>query len=155
MYSAYCSNQAQAIRTIQDMSKNNELFRSFVKTAIRHRRCRALDLAAFMIMPMQRVCKYPLLLKVNISARSIRSTRWPVSISNWWSSPLNSTRNAIPWSGPLRWLVRDVYREAGWGLHKMFRCSCQQYQRKKERARGVSIPFESTKFFGDTRQCRK
>ena len=66
IYSEYCSNQATALETIKKLSKENDTFNTFLKKAFRDTRCRKLDLNSFLVLPLQRVCKYPLLLRVSI-----------------------------------------------------------------------------------------
>jgi len=63
MYSQYCSNQQTANTTVEQLKKNNSEFEDFLYTAQSNPMCRSLDLLAFLIKPMQRVCKYPLLLR--------------------------------------------------------------------------------------------
>jgi hypothetical protein len=67
MYSEYCSNQVSATRLLDKLLEENQAFFNFHDVAqFDNPLCRKLDLASFLIIPMQRVCKYPLLLKVRL-----------------------------------------------------------------------------------------
>lgn len=55
----------QAIETINTLKKEREGMDAFLKAALRDKRCRRLDLSSFLVLPLQRVCKYPLLLRVS------------------------------------------------------------------------------------------
>ena len=66
-YFQYCSNQPQQNKTISELNQNSQ-FEAFIKerTSLIED-CRSLDLADFLIKPVQRVCKYPLLIRVYFS----------------------------------------------------------------------------------------
>ena len=63
MYSQYCSNQEVANSTLNQLFKTNKPFEEKVYELSQRPECRRLDLHAYLIKPMQRVCKYPLLLR--------------------------------------------------------------------------------------------
>ena len=63
MYSQYCSNQNASNRMFNHLTKHNKAFEELARDLSRHPDCRLLDLPAYLIKPMQRVCKYPLLLR--------------------------------------------------------------------------------------------
>jgi len=62
MYTLYCSNHSFAVLKYQNM--NNKPLKKFIEEAMRLPECRSLSLSDFLIKPVQRICKYPLLLKV-------------------------------------------------------------------------------------------
>ena len=67
LYAAYCSNQPIVRDSIETFKQENEEFASFLKKAQKRKECRKLDLTSFLMTPLQRLCKYPLLLKVLLS----------------------------------------------------------------------------------------
>lgn len=53
---------------ISQLKDERDGFAKFLKTSmLKNPRCRHLDLSSFLITPLQRVCKYPLLMRVRIS----------------------------------------------------------------------------------------
>ena len=62
MYSVYCSNQPDAMNLLNKL-KENEPFQVFLKQAALRKECRSLGLGAFLLEPIQRICKYPLFMK--------------------------------------------------------------------------------------------
>mmetsp|Transcript_10198 Transcript_10198/g.25602 ORF Transcript_10198/g.25602 Transcript_10198/m.25602 type:complete len:678 (-) Transcript_10198:101-2134(-) len=63
MYLQYCANQPTALKTINELKENSQ-FEAFLEEKRNMiPECRKLDLQSFLIKPMQRVCKYPLLLR--------------------------------------------------------------------------------------------
>lgn len=63
-YIEYASNLSQAQSKLKRLVRSKSVFRDFVKKTNDHPRTRSLPLEAFLVVPVQRVCKYPLLLKV-------------------------------------------------------------------------------------------
>jgi len=63
MYTMYCSNQANALQTIEEVKKKDKKFRECLEICHKDPKCRGLFLQSFLIKPIQRVCKYPLLLR--------------------------------------------------------------------------------------------
>jgi len=64
LYAVYCSNQPNIHDRILQFKEENSKFDNFLKRTQKKRECRKLDLEAFLITPLQRLCKYPLLLRV-------------------------------------------------------------------------------------------
>lgn len=62
IYMQYCANQDAATQAVDQLRRTNAQFASFLETAESNPRCRSLDLGAYLIKPVQRLCKYPLLL---------------------------------------------------------------------------------------------
>jgi hypothetical protein len=62
-YAIYCSNQPNVRTTLMEYQANNPALDKFVKAAFKRPECRKLNLESFLIVPLQRLCKYPLLLK--------------------------------------------------------------------------------------------
>ena len=62
-YSAYCSNQNKALELLQRLTDKSSEFSGFVEYCLARPEARGLTLAAFLVKPLQRVCKYPLLLR--------------------------------------------------------------------------------------------
>lgn len=63
LYAVYCSNQPNIRDRILALKKELPEFDDFLKKQFRRPECRKLDLEAFLIKPLQRLCKYPLLIK--------------------------------------------------------------------------------------------
>lgn len=63
MYKVYSANQQVSLTTVEQQSKKNARFKSYVDVCHSDPRCAGLFLQSFLIKPIQRVCKYPLLLR--------------------------------------------------------------------------------------------
>ncbi|ORX55702.1 hypothetical protein DM01DRAFT_1335097 [Hesseltinella vesiculosa] len=62
-YSSFCRNQSFASRFLQKKRSEDQWFDVFLKTAQSRPECRSLDLSHFLLQPVQRITRYPLLLK--------------------------------------------------------------------------------------------
>lgn len=63
IYTSYCSNQTISISTVKQLRQNSQ-FDALVEEKRYHvPQCNQLDLESFLIKPIQRVCRYPLLLR--------------------------------------------------------------------------------------------
>ena len=62
-YAIYCSNQPNVRDTLMGYKEQSEELTRFMKSCFKRPESRKLDLESFLIMPLQRLCKYPLLLK--------------------------------------------------------------------------------------------
>lgn len=63
MYSEYCNNQPAASKLYAELIEENDAFYHFIEECREKEVVRNLDLEAFLILPLQRLCKYPLFLK--------------------------------------------------------------------------------------------
>lgn len=63
VYLTYCSNQSSASQLLQSRRKANAPLAQFLKGCMMNPRCRSLDLSSFLLEPMQRITRYPLLIK--------------------------------------------------------------------------------------------
>eukprot|EP01117_Protostelium_nocturnum_P005182 TRINITY_DN1886_c0_g1_i1.p1 TRINITY_DN1886_c0_g1~~TRINITY_DN1886_c0_g1_i1.p1 ORF type:complete len:783 (-),score=233.30 TRINITY_DN1886_c0_g1_i1:44-2392(-) len=63
MYAVYCNNQKLSNDTIDECTKGNRLFRTVLEDKLSDPLSRKLNLQAHLIKPIQRICKYPLLLR--------------------------------------------------------------------------------------------
>eukprot|EP00727_Mastigamoeba_balamuthi_P013940 m51a1_g9169 putative domain containing protein (934) ;mRNA; r:22695-26387 len=63
MYSNYCSNVDNQNETVVKLRKCNPQFDTFVYEASRLAVCKKQDLGSYLIKPVQRLCKYPLLIR--------------------------------------------------------------------------------------------
>eukprot|EP01103_Thecamoeba_quadrilineata_P019403 TRINITY_DN7841_c0_g1_i1.p1 TRINITY_DN7841_c0_g1~~TRINITY_DN7841_c0_g1_i1.p1 ORF type:complete len:525 (+),score=118.34 TRINITY_DN7841_c0_g1_i1:68-1642(+) len=73
LYATYCSNQSVATSTLAQMTAINKAFADFLESAFKNPRCRLLPLESFLCLPLQRLCKYPLLIRELIQATSSSS----------------------------------------------------------------------------------
>ncbi|KAI9355339.1 Dbl homology domain-containing protein [Zopfochytrium polystomum] len=62
MYTIYCGNQPEAMSYLK-RERSNKRLSSFLQFCLLKPVCRGLDLGAFLLKPVQRICKYPLLLR--------------------------------------------------------------------------------------------
>lgn len=62
MYTAYCANQPKAMEVLDALGRNPQ-FKAFTDKCMLDPECRGLTLFSFLIKPIQRICKYPLLLR--------------------------------------------------------------------------------------------
>lgn len=63
MYTGFCASQTNIAQRISDLTKSNSSFRKFLDAKLKDEKLRGLTLTAFLVMPIQRVCRFPLLLK--------------------------------------------------------------------------------------------
>lgn len=64
MYKVFCANQQTSLSAVDTQTKKNPQFKKNLDICHSDPRCRGLFLQSFLIKPIQRVCKYPLLLRV-------------------------------------------------------------------------------------------
>nr|KAJ3415389.1 Myosin 10A, isoform D [Polyrhizophydium stewartii] len=67
MYTMYCSNHPYALIKLQNVRQNKSVAK-FLDQCAQQPECRSLNLANFLLKPVQRVCKYPLFLRELIKA---------------------------------------------------------------------------------------
>ena len=60
MYSVYVNNYPFAVERLKHCEESEPKFAAFLADASSHPVCKGLNLGAFLIMPVQRLCKYPL-----------------------------------------------------------------------------------------------
>lgn len=63
IYTQYCSERNQAIAKLQSLITSNKPFKNFLDDIYKSNVTRGMDLASFLIKPVQRICKYPLLIR--------------------------------------------------------------------------------------------
>eukprot|EP00013_Stygamoeba_regulata_P018768 CAMPEP_0177653600 /NCGR_PEP_ID=MMETSP0447-20121125/13831_1 /TAXON_ID=0 /ORGANISM="Stygamoeba regulata, Strain BSH-02190019" /LENGTH=582 /DNA_ID=CAMNT_0019157085 /DNA_START=227 /DNA_END=1976 /DNA_ORIENTATION=+ len=63
VYFRYSANRRISINTLEKCRKGDPTFNTFLVNTQNQSECRGLDLPAWLIKPIQRICKYPLLLK--------------------------------------------------------------------------------------------
>ena len=67
MYMQYCANYPLAVKHAERMLKENKKFARFMEIAQGDPRCKGLMFGSWVIKPVQRLCKYPLLLRELLS----------------------------------------------------------------------------------------
>lgn len=72
-YGRYFADQAFALSTLEKCQASVAPFGQFVQECMMNPRARGLSFFAFLIKPVQRICKYPLLLRVRLDHRLHRS----------------------------------------------------------------------------------
>ena len=60
LYSTYCQSYEGALQALQEALQRDPAFARFCMAAQQSPRCRGLPLEAYLIKPIQRICKYPL-----------------------------------------------------------------------------------------------
>jgi len=63
MYVMYCNNLDKQDATVNGLLSSSPAFAAFAAECKRRPECRSLDMLAFLIKPLQRICKYPLLFR--------------------------------------------------------------------------------------------
>ena len=63
VYAEYCGDQKRSTQELRKLISDNPTFKQALDTCKANPECRKLDLFAFLLLPMQRLTKYPLLLK--------------------------------------------------------------------------------------------
>ncbi|KAL6065501.1 Rho guanine nucleotide exchange factor 4 [Balamuthia mandrillaris] len=63
VYGVFCSNHRRIVDRIDDFKQKNKPFAKFLEDCFVLPVCRLLSLDSFLMAPLQRICKYPLLLK--------------------------------------------------------------------------------------------
>jgi len=63
VYIRFCSRQLSAAKFLQQLTEESENFRSIMKQCQSDPRTHGMPLSSFLIKPMQRITKYPLLIK--------------------------------------------------------------------------------------------
>ena len=64
LYIVYCSNQPLTSEFTESVASSNEQFSAFLEEE--RPECRNLPLQGFLVKPLQRLCKYPLLFRVRV-----------------------------------------------------------------------------------------
>jgi len=62
-YSIYCGDQQRSGEEMRRAESDNVLLQNHLEAMLLEKECRKLDIYAYLLLPMQRVTKYPLLLK--------------------------------------------------------------------------------------------
>lgn len=76
VYNTYCTNHSQSLLKLHSLLQSNRNFKNFLEETCKLPVCRGLALNSFLIKPVQRICKYPLLLKVCLVFRSrVKTTK--------------------------------------------------------------------------------
>lgn len=63
MYTQYSANQPQALAHLEQLSRTNTKFNDCLQISTKDPRCRGLMFGSYLIKPVQRICKYPLLMR--------------------------------------------------------------------------------------------
>ncbi|KAL6067253.1 RHO1 GDP-GTP exchange protein 2 [Balamuthia mandrillaris] len=63
LYAVYCSNQPIIADKLKEYTEKHPDFNGFLDSTFTRPECRLLHIDSFLIAPLQRICKYPLLLK--------------------------------------------------------------------------------------------
>ncbi|KNC52786.1 uncharacterized protein AMSG_08675 [Thecamonas trahens ATCC 50062] len=63
VYTPYSSNHERALNTLESLTASSKKFRAFLQARFEDPKTKSLPLGSFLIKPIQRLCKYPLLLR--------------------------------------------------------------------------------------------
>lgn len=72
-YITYCSNEVYQQRVLQELLSNNAGFRKAVKAGEKNKNCGGLPLHSFLLLPLQRITRLPLLMDVSCYSTHIWS----------------------------------------------------------------------------------
>jgi hypothetical protein len=61
-YIRYCTNQIYQTRELQECLEKNVMFREYLRRLETHKRCQHLSMQSFLLLPMQRITRLPLLI---------------------------------------------------------------------------------------------
>jgi len=78
VYKEYCSNYPLAISLLRELTQKPDVKNLLTKLSTENAECRGLNLEAFLIKPVQRICKYPLMIRELIKYTSKESKDFPV-----------------------------------------------------------------------------
>ena len=67
LYAVYCSNQPFVQDRLQQLLNDDSNFCNFINNLLKQSQWQIADVYSYLITPLQRLCKYPLLIKVNTS----------------------------------------------------------------------------------------
>ena len=83
LYSTYCSNQPNIHSRLTSYQSTYIEFKKHLETCFKHGECRKLQLDSFLILPLQRICKYPLFFKqlVTYTPESLQDGQFDALIS--------------------------------------------------------------------------
>ncbi|XP_056420969.1 rho guanine nucleotide exchange factor 26 isoform X2 [Hyla sarda] len=105
-YVKYCTNEVYQQRTLQKLISNNGSFREVLMKIEAQEECRNLPMISFLILPMQRVTRLPLLMDLvrlcNEGARKMERTEMMVTIN----SQLEFKIKPFPLVSSSRWLLK-------------------------------------------------
>ncbi|CAI4227485.1 unnamed protein product [Auanema sp. JU1783] len=76
VYIKYCSNQVYQDRTLRRLKTENHGFLTSVSRLEADRQCQGLDMRSFLMLPMQRITRYPLLLYAIIDRVNTEADRY-------------------------------------------------------------------------------
>ncbi len=68
VYLTYAGRKTVSRNTLDRLSATNKKFLSFLEECLQKAPCRRLELKSFLIKPVQRICKYPLLLRTMVDS---------------------------------------------------------------------------------------
>ena len=63
MYMQYCANYPSAVQHLENLEKGNKKFARFIQVSQGNERSKNMTMGSWLIKPVQRLCKYPLLLR--------------------------------------------------------------------------------------------
>lgn len=63
VYAEYCGDQQRSVKEMKRAEADSIYVKAHLESALLEKECRKLDVYAFLLLPMQRITKYPLLLK--------------------------------------------------------------------------------------------
>jgi hypothetical protein len=65
IYTMYCGNHGKAVTSLQKSMKTDNTLKAFFKEVYTRPDFNGLNLESYLLKPVQRICKYPLLIRVN------------------------------------------------------------------------------------------
>jgi len=93
IYTIYCNGYNKSLEVLTRCEKDNPVFAVFLKTTEQKTECNGLRLRDFLIKPIQRLCKYPLLFKELLSVTPQSSADYPLVLQT--CEKLNSITRSV------------------------------------------------------------
>ncbi|XP_043847334.1 uncharacterized protein LOC122745940 [Dromiciops gliroides] len=143
-FQTYCLQQASSISTLSTLEKEKELLRIFLHASqTNNTALRRMNLNSFLIAPLQRITKYPLLLSRIAQATATFHPDYSClcEATSRLASYLEHINRKTRQEGSLPWALRP-FRQSAWHLHE----PVAAIDRRELALKTLGWPWEETRF---------